>query len=141
MSRLAMALALAAAVAPANAASWSVVSKGVAAESIGLAVENASSLFLAGGGGSVGLAAWVAKSADGGATWAGIPGVDGTTAMLSNDVAVSDAGARRRGRAPRSRRVRARFEASWRGRVSDASRPRRRRGGTPSRLISRRRDV
>ena len=65
MARLATALALVAA-AQTTATTWNVVSKGVAGASLGIAAYNASTLFLAGDAGSVGQAAWVAKSEDGG---------------------------------------------------------------------------
>lgn len=88
------ALIVSVAAGPPAASNWNLVAKGLSHTSIGLSAVNASTVYLAGGGGHLGAASWVAVSVDGGVHWNAIPGVDETKVMLSNVVKVTPSGMR-----------------------------------------------
>ena len=83
---LSTALSMAVSADPPAAQGWTLVSTGMSKTSIGLSAVNASTIYLAGGGGSVAQGPDVAMSNDGGKSWSEVPGFSG---MLSNVVKVS----------------------------------------------------
>ena len=73
---------------PSSAAGWKLVTSGIAKTSLGLSALNSSTIYLAGGGGTIAEGAFVAVSTDAGASWEAIPETGARSMSLSNVVKV-----------------------------------------------------
>ena len=71
---------------------WRLVAHGMAKTSLGLSAVNGTTLFLAGGGGSIANGPFVAVSTDSGSSWSALDGVDESKMLLCNVVRAAPSG-------------------------------------------------